>query len=193
MSPKDGAIPDIAELPTEKAPGQDGILEEDNAIPTWFNASFLATIVFAVVYVIFYTVTGWSSDGQYQTEVADAKTTASAAQAALPTVNPYKGNATAIAEGKEVYLSTCAACHKPDGAGLVGPSLVDGYWKFGGTDADLFQTVSGGRPGGMPAWGPQLGTEKIWKVLAYVETLPKSDAPGLGAPGGAPVPGGAGL
>jgi mono/diheme cytochrome c family protein len=34
----------------------------------------------------------------------------------------------------------------------------------------------------MPPWGPQLGADKIWKVLAYVETLPASDAPGVGAP-----------
>ena len=39
-----------------------------------------------------------------------------------------------------------------------------------------------GRPGGMPPWGPQLGAEKIWKVLAYVDTLPKTSEPGFGAP-----------
>ena len=94
--------------------------------------------------------------------------------------------AAAIAEGKEVFGQICAACHLADGHGLVGPSLVDPYWKYGHADADLFQTVTGGRPGGMPPWGPQLGAEKIWKVLAYVETLPKSDAPGVGAPGYAP-------
>lgn len=192
MSPKEGTSPEIVELPDERAPGQDGILEEDNPIPAWFNVSFLATIVFAIVYVIFYTVTGWSAGGQYEAEVAAAKAVAAANQAALPTTNPYTGNAAAIAEGKEVYLSTCAACHKPDGSGLVGPSLVDGYWKFGGSDEALFQSVSGGRPGGMPAWGPQLGTEKIWKALAYLQTLPKSDKPGLGAPGAAPIPGAAG-
>ena len=54
----------------------------------------------------------------------------------------------------------------------------------------------------MPAWETQLGTEKIWKALAYLETLPKSEQPGVGAPGvnapgaagasaptGAPAPG----
>jgi mono/diheme cytochrome c family protein len=66
---------------------------------------------------------------------------------------------------------------------------VDPYWKYGHEDADLFQTVSGGRPLGMPAWATQLGDEKIWKTLAYLETLPKQSAPGLGAPDfAAPAP-----
>jgi hypothetical protein len=34
----------------------------------------------------------------------------------------------------------------------------------------------------MPPWGPQLGAEKVWKVLAYVDSLPKVDRPEFGAP-----------
>jgi len=97
-------------------------------------------------------------------------------------VNPYRGDPAAIAEGQQVFATTCVACHLPDAHGLVGPSLVDPYWKYGHDDATLFETVSGGRPGGMPPWGTQLGTEKIWKVLAYLETLPKTDEPGIGSP-----------
>jgi hypothetical protein len=40
----------------------------------------------------------------------------------------------------------------------------------------------------MPAWGPQLGSEKVWRALAYLETLPKSSAPGVGSPGYTPPP-----
>jgi hypothetical protein len=35
---------------------------------------------------------------------------------------------------------------------------------------------------GMPPWKSQLGGEKIWKSLAYMQTLPKTDEPGIGAP-----------
>jgi cytochrome c oxidase cbb3-type subunit 3 len=79
-------------------------------------------------------------------------------------------------------MGICAACHKPDGSGLVGPSLVDPYWKYGSSDAELFETVAEGRPMGMPPWKSQLGSEKIWKVLAYMEMLPRSHVPGVGAP-----------
>jgi cytochrome c oxidase cbb3-type subunit 3 len=88
-----------------------------------------------------------------------------------------------------VFSQICSACHKPDASGLVGPSLVDPYWKYGHSDAELFQTVMEGRPGGMPAWGAQLGSDRVWRVLAYLETLPKSPTPGVGAPGyAAPTP-----
>jgi len=179
---------EIAERPTDSAPLNDGIGEEDNAIPAWFNASFLATIVFAIVYLIYYLAMGWSSRGQYEAEVAAADAIAAVAKASQPTANPYRGDAAAIAEGQQVFLQICAACHKPDASGLVGPSLVDPYWKYGHSDAELFQTVMEGRPGGMPAWGTQLGSEKIWRALAYLETLPRQDAPGVGAPGFAPPP-----
>jgi cytochrome c oxidase cbb3-type subunit 3 len=184
-----GSQGEVAELPAEAVDGTDGIVEEDNPIPFWFNATFVATIVFAIVYVAYYTAIGWSSKGQYEAEMAEAKAVASTHVVAVPERNPYHGNAPAIAEGKEVFTQICVACHKPDASGLVGPSLVDPYWKYGDTDHDLYETVMNGRPGGMPAWGPQLGSEKVWKVLAYVETLPRSDKPGLGAPGGAPTPG----
>lgn len=174
--------PEIAEYEQPDRPVRDGIGEEDNAIPLWFNVTFAGTIVFAFVYLVYYTAVGWSSAGQYAVEVAQAQAAQKAVAASQPTTNPYRGNAAAIAEGKEVFTTICAACHKPDASGLVGPSLVDPYWKYGHTDADLFQTVTQGRPGGMPPWGPQLGSEKVWKVLAYLETLPKSDVPGVGAP-----------
>ena len=183
-------IPEIAELPRADEAHQDGIGEEDNAIPAWWWWSWFATIVFAAFYIPYYTLSGWSQTGEYAEQVARAQ--AMAASAPASTANPFRGNAAAIAEGQQVFTTICAACHKPDASGLVGPSLVDPYWKYGDTDADLFLTVSKGRPGGMPAWETQLGRDKIWKALAYLETLPKSDRPGVGAPGvaapGAPAP-----
>jgi len=184
MSPEER---EIAEYTRSDAAPRDGIGEEDNPIPLWFNVGFYGLIAVGIVYVGYYTLSGWSSAGQYQAEVARAAAAAVAARDAMPMENPYHGDAAAIAEGKQVFTTICAACHKPDGSGLVGPSLVDPYWKYGNTDAVLFETVSGGRPAGMPPWGTQLGTEKIWKVLAYVETLPKTDVPGMGAPGVGPA------
>jgi cytochrome c oxidase cbb3-type subunit III len=174
---------EIAELPLPDEALRDGIGEQDNKIPLWFNVCFLATIVFAIVYVPYYHLyLGWSAQGQYAAEVEAAQARATAATAGMPDRNPYKGNAAAIAEGQVTFTTICAACHRPDGSGLVGPSLVDPYWKYGSSDRERFESVSKGRPLGMPPWEAQLGTEKIWKVLAYVDTLPKSDQPGLGAP-----------
>ncbi len=174
--------PEIAEFETPAGGERDGIGENDHPIPLWFNLAFAASVVFAVLYFPYYTFGGWSSKAQYDAEVAAANEAQAKVLASLPTTNPFRGNTAAIGEGQQVFASICAACHKPDGSGLVGPSLVDPYWKYGKDDPALLESVTKGRPGGMPAWGQQIGTEKAWKVLAFIETLPKSDQPGVGAP-----------
>lgn len=174
--------PEVAEHARSDQALRDGIGEDDHAIPFWFNAAFGATIVFALVYVFYHQATGWTQARRYEAELARAQARAEELRASRPLGNPYRGNAAAQAEGAQVFAAICSVCHKPDGTGLVGPSLVDPYWKYGHSDAELFETVSQGRPGGMPPWGAQLGDEKIWKVLAYLETLPKHSEPGLGAP-----------
>jgi cytochrome c oxidase cbb3-type subunit 3 len=174
---------EIAERARADAAARDGIGEEDHPIPLWFNVGFWGLLAFGVAYIVYYTlVSDWSQLGQYEAARAAAQERAQAAQASLPAHNPFRGDAAALAEGQQVFAANCAACHKPDGSGLVGPSLVDPYWKYGNSDEELFRTVSEGRPAGMPPWGPVLGSEKIWKVLGFVESLPKTDAPGVGAP-----------
>ncbi|MCA9510411.1 MAG: c-type cytochrome [Myxococcota bacterium] len=177
-----GGAPEIAEYVRPGAPVRDAIGEEDNPIPLWFNAGFYGMIVFGIVYLLYYTLSGWSSANQYAGEVAAFEERYAHVKAAAPTSNPYHGDTAAIAAGQQVFTTICAACHKPDGTGLVGPSLVDPYWKYGSDDASLFESVANGRPGGMPAWGTQLGTEKIWQALAYAESLPRESEPGVGAP-----------
>jgi cytochrome c oxidase cbb3-type subunit 3 len=174
--------PEIAELPLPDQAIRDGIGEEDNAIPLWFNVGFYGLMGVGVLYILWYTLSGWSQLGQYEAELAKLEERRQAAVATLPTENPFRGDAAAIADGKQVFETICLACHLADGTGLVGPSLVDPYWKYGQSDAELYLTINEGRPLGMPPWGPQLGSEKIWKVLAYMETLPKRAEPGVGSP-----------
>lgn len=184
---------EIPEYPRSDTPMRDAIGEEDNPIPGWFNLGFYGLIVFGVVYIAFYLSNGWSQAGQYDEELARARQRAAAfaADQPAPTHNPFSGQPEAIEEGRQVFATICAACHKPDGTGLVGPSLVDPYWKYGHSDAARFESVAEGRPLGMPPWKAQLGTDKIWKALAYVDSLPKQDEPGVGAPDyAAPAPGG---
>jgi len=174
----------IPERPRGDEAPRDGIGEEDNAIPLWFNLGFYGLIAFGILYIIYYAVlSDWSQIGQYERERAAAETRyAAIRRASEPTNNPYHGDAAAIAKGAETWSTICVACHTAEGTGLVGPSLVDPYWKYGHSDAELFKTLAEGRPLGMPPWGAQLGTEKIWQVLAYIETLPKRAELGIGSP-----------
>ena len=173
---------EIAEYVQPDAPPRDAIGEEDNPIPLWFNVGFYGMIVFGIVYMIYYLGSGWSSDAQYQAEAAAFEAAHAVHRKEVAETNPLRGQPAAIAQGKQVLTTICAACHKPDATGLIGPSLVDPYWKYGHDDAALFETVSKGRPGGMPPWSAQLSDEKIWSVLAYLETLPRQSEPGVGAP-----------
>jgi cytochrome c oxidase cbb3-type subunit II len=84
--------------------------------------------------------------------------------------NPFAGNREALEEGEAIFRTACAVCHGEKGRGGIGPSLT-GAKTYGGTDADLFASVSDGRAAGMPPFANILGEEKIWKVITYVRSL----------------------
>jgi len=146
----------------------DGIKEAHNRIPTGWLVVFIAAIIWLVWYIYAYTpeISGWSYYKIFEEEMK--------AQAAvpeeIPTENPYEHNEKAIAEGKVIYASDCGACHGENLRGGVGPDLT-GHLKYGETDDRKFESIARGRPGGMPAFAQQLGRDRIWKVLAYVDSV----------------------
>jgi cbb3-type cytochrome c oxidase subunit III len=99
--------------------------------------------------------------------------TASAANVAKELKNPFAGNAAAIKAGEQIFDSKCADCHMGDATGGAGPDLTDDVWIYGGTDTDVFTTISGGRKGGMPSWRSELKEDEIWKVISYIRSLAK--------------------
>ena len=88
-------------------------------------------------------------------------------------VNPYDGNAEAIAGGKTIYDSICAACHLKDGTGRIGPNLIDNEYRYPqvATDKGLFEVIYGGAAGAMQAFGKRYSQDDILRVMAYVKTL----------------------
>jgi cytochrome c oxidase cbb3-type subunit 3 len=182
MSADPNAQSEIVELPRADGAARDGVGEEDNPIPAWFNVSFYGMLIVGVLYLLFYTLSGWSQASQYEAEVARFEEYYAPMRKEIVAANPLRGDAAAIAAGKQTFATICSACHKPDATGLIGPSLIDPYWKYGSSDADRFESVSKGRPGGMPPWGVQLSDDQVWQVLAYADTLPKRSEPGVGSP-----------
>ena len=63
----------------------------------------------------------------------------------------------------------CDGCHGGGGIGWVGPSLVDGRWRYGGSDEAIFTSIFYGRPKGMPAYGGVIGTDGAWMLVAYIK------------------------
>lgn len=157
----------------------DGIRELDNNLPPWWLYGFYASIIFAGIYLARYHVfDGTTQREEYLIEVAEAKAA----------VEEYKKNAKGLIDantvelltgeedintGKAIFEGNCAACHKIDGGGGIGPNLTDSYWILGGGIKNVFNTISeGGRAGkGMVAWKTDLKPDEIAQVASYVLSL----------------------
>ena len=86
---------------------------------------------------------------------------------------PLKNDSTDATDGSKIFSQmNCDGCHGGGALGWVGPSLVDGRWRYGGTDGALFQSMFYGRPRGMPAYGGIMSPGAIWKVIAYLRAQP---------------------
>ena len=95
-----------------------------------------------------------------------------AARSSPTLANPYEGRAGAVKTGAALFVSyNCADCHGADGSGAMGPSFQDGRWHFGGSPAEVFQSIYEGRPDGMPAWGGRISDDQIWMLVTYVRSL----------------------
>lgn len=92
--------------------------------------------------------------------------------------NPYQSDAQFIASGKQLFITMhCDGCHGAGAIGAVGPSLADGRWRYGGSSAEIFESIFAGRTNGMPAYGGVLPKEAIWQLVTYLEALTPDEDP----------------
>ncbi|MBX3232464.1 MAG: c-type cytochrome [Labilithrix sp.] len=169
----------------------DGIAEYDNKLPNWWLYTLYGSVVVAVGYWYLYQTTGFgNTPAQAYQEELDRAAAAQAMQLQVGEATPESLTAlsrdpNALALGKSVFTATCAACHRNDGGGTVGPNLTDEFWLHGGAPEKVFKTIALGVPDkGMPAWQAQLGALKTQAVTAYVLTLRGTNAAGGKAPQG---------
>ena len=194
----------------------DGIEELDTPLPRWWLIVFIATIIWALVYVVLYPAVplpggasqgtqGWTSRGQLaaDTRAADAarKPLIDALNAVaiedLPK-NPELLRA-AVAGGKAAFRVNCAACHGAGAAGSTGyPNLNDDDWLWGGDLKTLETTIAHGirypgdpatRQSIMPNFGRDgiLNPGQVADVAAYVRSLSKLAPADVAAARGAPL------
>jgi len=182
MANRKVAIDDDAD-PEDKTTGHiyDGIEEYDNPLPKWWFQLFIATFIFAIGYLIVYPgmgswkgVIGWTSINQLEREQqkADEKYGEIFAKYSAMTVEELAQDTGAQKMGLRLFANNCAVCHGADGGGNYGfPNLTDTDWLYGGSTEQIKQTITHGRAGSMPAWGPVIGEENVIAVAEYVMSL----------------------
>ncbi len=161
----------------------DGDLREmNNPLPRWWVGLFIITCVFAFVYLYLYPGLGsypgslkWSQTGQFETEVERGN------EQVAPIYAGFAGKSTealakdpqAMAIGDRLFMNNCAQCHGSDARGSKGfPNLTDDNWTWGGTPAQIHETIAKGRTGSMPPMGAAVGSsDDVRNVANYVMSL----------------------
>ena len=159
--------------------------EMNNPLPMWWVGLFLITIVFSFAYLVAYPglgsyagKLGWSSQGQYENEVAKANEALKPLYAKFDGMPPHEvaGDAKAMAIGERLFMNNCAQCHGSDARGSKGfPNLTDADWLYGGTPDNIKETITKGRVGNMPPMVAAVGTpDDVKNVANYVLSLSAS-------------------
>jgi cytochrome c oxidase cbb3-type subunit 3 len=155
----------------------DGIRELDNRLPPWWLYGFYLSIIIAGIYLWRFHVShsGPSSQQEYETSVARAEEKTKEylkqrGESVDENTVSLLTSADDIAEGKKIFNTACASCHKANGAGDVGPNLTDDYWMHGGDIKSVFKTIRYGI-NAMPQWQNSYSNKQIAQVSSFIKTL----------------------
>ncbi|MCU0978287.1 MAG: c-type cytochrome [Pirellulaceae bacterium] len=169
----------------------DGIREYDNPCPTWWHAIFLGSVVFSVLYFVFFHIApsagtnGWTLDEAYENSVADNLQLQfrdlGDLQVDEPTVLKYMRETEWLAMGASVYKTHCKSCH--------GPNLTDDQYKNVKQLIDVARVIENGAANGsMPAWKNRLHPNEVVMVSAYVAKMRGQNLSGPRGSEGSAIP-----
>jgi len=171
----------------------DGIRELDNVLPPWWLWLFYGTIIWSVVYIFNVHISGtWLHQAdEYELEMTQAKADveaylAKAAAAVDENTVTMMTDASALAAGKNTFVTYCKACHGENGEGnAVGPNLTDVYWIHGGGIKEVFTTIKYGVvEKGMQSWKKDLKPTEMQQVSSYILSLQGTNPANAKAPQG---------
>ncbi|GKS83436.1 cytochrome-c oxidase, cbb3-type subunit III [Acidovorax sp. SUPP1855] len=156
--------------------------EMDNPMPRWWMWLFVLTIVFGFGYLAVYPGLGrfagqfgWTQAGEYEAEMAKARTELAPLYARFTAMKTedMAANPEAMAIGERLFMNNCAQCHGSDARGSKGfPNLSDNDWLHGGAPENIRETLEKGRMGTMPPMAAAVGSpEDIRNLAHYVLSL----------------------
>lgn len=154
----------------------DGIVEENNPMPTWWVWLFIFTIIFAFIYWLHYQFgEGENLKQEYQKAMANyqAQVEKSAMNETVETeesLTSYMKNEMAITAGSAIFTEKCSMCHGLALEGKIGPNLTDNFWINGrGTRLDILTLITNGSAAkGMPPWKGLLKPRDIKNAASFV-------------------------
>jgi cytochrome c oxidase cbb3-type subunit III len=90
---------------------------------------------------------------------------------AVRNTSPFDENAFDVNQGKRLFSwYNCNGCHA-NGGGGIGPPLMDSEWRYGSDPANIFTSITQGRPQGMPSFGGHIPEDQVWQIVAYVRSM----------------------
>lgn len=156
----------------------DGISELDNNIPAWWTWTWIASIVFSIIYLIRFFITGGIPDQIQELAMANKKEEIrmeeylAKAGSLMDENNVTMMDEAAISKGKVLFDKNCIACHGAEGGGGIGPNLTDDYWLHGGKINDVFYSIKYGWPEkGMKSWKDDFSPEQIGQLASFVKSI----------------------
>lgn len=177
----------------------DGLTELNTPLPRWWLNTFYVTILFAIVYMALFPSVPWFT-GYFHGLLGYSQRTALVREMAVAGEHEkavrQRLAAESVAEirndpqlfpfaqvgGRAAFNDNCAPCHRTGGVGAVGyPNLTTDRWLWGGTLADIQQTITHGiraddpdtRQSAMPRFGVDriLTQDQISDVADFVMSL----------------------
>ncbi len=171
------------------------LVEMNNPMPMWWVVLFVATVIFALVYVYAFPglgsvagSLGWTSRGELEADQAAAAKDMAQVYAAYSSVpaETLSQDPKAMAIGQRLFINNCATCHGSDARGSKGfPNLTDNDWLHGGSPEKIDETITLGRTGVMPPMAAAVGSATdVHDVANYVLSLSKSPHDSIAASAG---------
>jgi mono/diheme cytochrome c family protein len=95
----------------------------------------------------------------------------------------------ALAQGKELFVTNCAACHGPNGTGAVlgAADFTNISLMANSAPRDFYKIITQGK-GSMPSWQGRLSQDERWAAIDFIRTFSYDPSIGDEAPATQAVP-----
>lgn len=158
------------------------LAEGHNPPPLWWFWLLFGSMIFSLVYLILFPGLGsnpgllnWSQGKRVASSYENFEANFSEARAEVVAMDleAIQQTPALVSTAERIFQRECAVCHGPEGRGQANlfPDLHDDEWQWGGTPAQIEQTLRAGRRANMIAWQSILSADVIDDVARYVMTL----------------------